>query len=50
MGHDHLSQVNSGTAACGLCAGGRLVLVVHVGAGKAAERWGLLLCTGGQEV
>ena len=40
MAQDRMTFGNSGTAAFGLCAGGRLVPAVHVGAGKAAEREG----------
>ena len=40
MAQDRMTVGNSGTAGFGLCAGGRLVPVVHVCAGKAAEREG----------
>ena len=40
MAQDRMTFSNSGTAAFGLCAGGRLVPAVHVCAGKAAEREG----------
>lgn len=41
MGHDHMSWVNSGAAASGLCAGGPLVPAVHhVCNNKQRSGWG----------
>ena len=42
-------RLNSGTAACGLCAGGRLVPAVHHVCEKSSGAGGLFSCTGGQE-